>query len=1062
MAQPIWNTPSGNLVFPYTLSASPVAPATSLTYALISGKLPSGLTIDSAGLISGTPTTVYTDTTSVFAIRVTDNLGNFRDRIFNIIIAAIGPPTFNLPTSSNLLVTDDLEWVEYQVQYTNPDPTVEVAISLISGNLPSGLEIDSDGIIRGYCSRVTATTTYNFTLQITSITGTSTATYNIIVNLNASPIPVILNTNPPSYNNNDTDPYFGYYVGSEQNSVIGTISTLSSSVFTGSISGDTLFITNIASGTPSVGQVLSGVGIKNGTFISEIREPAQSFYIESINSTAINFTVKLGGIPPDWVVGTQIVIENATPAAYNGTWTIASLINSYEFTVVSAINPGTTTIGGIIRSYGSNYIGIYKVNINQTVASTLINADEVELNVTSVVNGVLRIGQAIFGTGVTPNTSIVGYKSGTGGIGTYYLDVPQTVASTTITTSINIGTKYFDDYFTFKVIGYDLLTSSYITGNTLQIQSITSTAIDFTLTLVSVPTSWIVGTPIIIENTVPAAYNGTWTIASLTGTTVTVTSGINPGASTFNGTVRANGYVSTSLPPGLSLNQVTGWITGNPIQPTGVTSQTYNFDVYVTNNQLLTSNVINFAIKFTDNVDDTIVWNTDANLGTINNSEISSFEISATSNVPLKYRIISGTLPPNLFLNEDGMIYGRVAYQPSNAILPLNTTTDFTFTVEAYDPSNPVVVTDTKEYTISVFQKYDQPIETVVMTATPPIDDRNNLNVLLSNLIIPDSYVYRLGDPYYGRSTNVNYQLLFGIYSSSIDDYIATLVENFYQRNITLGEIKTAIARDSSGKIIYEVVYSSIIDDLNNIKGQSISKQITWPYPINTALTNNVTVQTLYPNSLNNMRTQISSLLGSEINTYVLPTWMTSQQENGSTLGYTPAWVITYTKPGYSKIVKNNIETLWNYKLNNVNFTIDRFYVDKSSTFNYNNGAWDYVPSGVLNTVDVIQTCPSGNLPNDILASAPTVTNNISNWYVGMPLKFVGVEFGSLQQNVIYYVKSIDTTNNTFTISTESNRQTVLLVPDVGLMTATPIYSAPETPEGKFIEVYIDKKTILG
>jgi hypothetical protein len=283
--------------------------------------------------------------------------------------------------------------------------------------------------------------------------------YNIIVQVNSSPIPVILNTNPPAYDTNDTDIYNGYYVSSEQNSVVGTINTLSSSVFTGSISGDTLYITNLTSGIPKVGQVLSGIGIKNGTFISELREPAESFYITELNSTATDFTVKLGGIPPNWVVGTVIVIENCALAAYNNTWIIASILNAYEFTVTSPINPGFT-VSGIVRSYGANNVGIYKVNINQTVGSTVINGNEVELNVTSVNNGVLKVGQAIFGTGVSPNTSIVGYKSGTGGIGTYYVDLPQTVASTNITTSINIGTRFFDDYFTFKIIGYDLLTSS--------------------------------------------------------------------------------------------------------------------------------------------------------------------------------------------------------------------------------------------------------------------------------------------------------------------------------------------------------------------------------------------------------------------------------------------------------------------------------------------------------------------------------------------------------------------------------------------------------------------------
>jgi hypothetical protein len=76
---------------------------------------------------------------------------------------------------------------------------------------------------------------------------------------------------------------------------------------------------------------------------------------------------------------------------------------------------------------------------------------------------------------------------------------------------------------------------------------------------------------------------------------------------------------------------------------------------------------------------------------------------------------------------------------------------------------------------------------------------------------------------------------------------------------------------------------------------------------------------------------------------------MTSQQLNGSTLGYTQAWVIAYTKPGLANTVKNNIETLWPYKLNQINITIDRFTVDKSATYNWDNSLqppnWTGLPS---------------------------------------------------------------------------------------------------------------------
>ena len=55
------------------------------------------------------------------------------------------------------------------------------------------------------------------------------------------------------------------------------------------------------------------------------------------------------------------------------------------------------------------------------------------LTVTAVTSGVLSIGQVITGTGVSADTRIVAFLTGTGGIGTYTVDVSQTVSSTTIT-----------------------------------------------------------------------------------------------------------------------------------------------------------------------------------------------------------------------------------------------------------------------------------------------------------------------------------------------------------------------------------------------------------------------------------------------------------------------------------------------------------------------------------------------------------------------------------------------------------------------------------------------------
>jgi hypothetical protein len=95
---PTWNTTAGSLgsVYDimrdgYTVSVSagdPDAGAT-VTYSLVTGSLPTGMSLNSStGLISGTPNAVVSDTTYSFTLRATDNASNTTDRNFSITILA--------------------------------------------------------------------------------------------------------------------------------------------------------------------------------------------------------------------------------------------------------------------------------------------------------------------------------------------------------------------------------------------------------------------------------------------------------------------------------------------------------------------------------------------------------------------------------------------------------------------------------------------------------------------------------------------------------------------------------------------------------------------------------------------------------------------------------------------------------------------------------------------------------------------------------------------------------------------------------------------------------------
>jgi hypothetical protein len=438
-------------------------------------------------------------------------------------------------------------------------------------------------------------------------------------------------------------------------------------------------------------------------------------------------------------------------------------------------------------------------------------------------------------------------------------------------------------------------------------------------------------------------------------------------------------YVYANLPLGLTGDPSTGWISGNPIISDSTISQ-FSFSVAAQKaiNPSLQTPSVKFSFIIKNDIEGIVDWLTPNNLGVVSNGLLSTLKVQAESDVALKYRLVNGsTLPPNLTLLDNGEISGVVAYQPTDTFLPPNSTVDFTFTIEAYSEIFSVV-SSTRTFTVTVDIQFGQPTDTLYIKCTPSVSDRNLLADLLTNTeIIPNDYLYRENDPYFGKSSNVVYEHAYGIYASDFEDYVASVTKNHYWRQITLGEIKTAIARNDAGEIIYEVVYSEVIDNLVNPIGASVSKEVIWPrfIPLElgpyytseediftsyglpdyyTSLTPGFAKQ-LYPNSLPNMREQVGDVLGQEFNSNLLPKWMTSQQLNGSTTGFVPAWVICYTKPGFAETIKNNINTMWvdvvgnPYRLNIINFKIDRFTVDKSTTFNYDNNlsppAWTGLPS---------------------------------------------------------------------------------------------------------------------
>jgi hypothetical protein len=891
MAKPIWitNWNLGTLenLTPISveLVAKPVTPAISVTYSLVSGSLPTGTTLSPTGLLSGVVTTTFTNNTFNFTIRATDNLGNISFKGFTLT-AIITPKQPVWNTSVGSIGTyPSTIPFIFQFSATPQLPAVFLKYQFLSGNLPAGVEFTENGLLSGTPPVVNELTTYSFVIRA-------------IDNLN-----------------NITDRTFSLYVsGSAAPSFTtpsGTILNTQDSIWTVlQIEYNNPDVTNPIVIRVREGTLPPGLEINEDGLIRGYAEPptaSVTFQNVITNATESNATTN------EIICLSTTGFQAGRPVVFTGT-VFGGVVENQTYYIKSVTGPTTFTISQTLNGATfllTDSIGFMVVNLpavssgqptiktyNFTLELLSPYGNDLSSYSITVINQNTPVSQG--GPGKLPNTRIP----------TVYNTRPPTyLISPTdpyygyyvhpivpITETAFVGAFKSGDYFAWKAIGHDF------DGNNLTYQ--------------------------------------------------------------FN-----------NVPLGLTADPVTGWLTGTPtLTTTTINNYDFGVSVYKLGNPTIMSPVFNFSFTLSKDIVGDIIWSTDSNLGTIYNETVSTLRVLALSDVTLKYRITDGSLPPNLTLLDNGEITGYVASQPTSAFLQAGDTTEFNFTIEAYSPSFPVVKSS-KSFNVTVLQEFTQPTDTLYIKCTPSLSDRAIINSLLDNTtIIPDEVIYRPNDQYFGKATDVVYQHAYGIYASTLAQYFASVDKNHYWRNITLGEIKTAVAKNDAGEIIYEVVYSEVIDNLINPEGVSVSEEIAWPRfidlnlgPWYTSITNIYTsyanvlgqdyytslspgyTNTLYPNSLPNMRNRVASVLGAEYNSKLLPLWMTSQQTNGSTTGFVPAWVICYTKPGFSSTVKSNIETLWPYKLNQINFKLDRFSVNKSITYNYDNyltpPTWTNLPS---------------------------------------------------------------------------------------------------------------------
>jgi hypothetical protein len=470
-------------------------------------------------------------------------------------------------------------------------------------------------------------------------------------------------------------------------------------------------------------------------------------------------------------------------------------------------------------------------------------------------------------------------------------------------------------------------------------------------------------------------------------------SGLDFDSSQLNYEIQANSS-EYSLPPGLSLDPKTGWLYGY-ISYQFRTEKVYRFRVRVVkvDSPDYASNWVEFKLVVLGESSRDITWETPEDLGTIYTGDVSTLQVVAkdASNRNLQYylgvpqalselgfadvspvydasavgfdnsfydqygfdfssnvdtSVPHYSLPQGLKFTADGMLVGRVnfaAFSLDGGKTTIDKTTAnysntefdavYKFQVTAANPSKTVI--SRREFTVRVAKRSNEPYENLFVRAFPTLQSRKYFETLVNNAdIIKPSYVYRNNDYYFGRQSDIRMLVLPGVTAETAATFVEAMETHHYNKTLKFGGVKVAKAKDTNGNVLYEVVYFDVIDDIKNI-------EYTHQLPINSRLQAGQSV--VYPNSLSNMIRVIKDQVG--INTTsAFPLWMTTKQDSGSVLGWIPAVVVAYTKPGCGELVAYNISNS-DFDIKQISFEIDRYIWDNDMTQNFDKTLREYYES---------------------------------------------------------------------------------------------------------------------
>jgi len=372
-----------------------------------------------------------------------------------------------------------------------------------------------------------------------------------------------------------------------------------------------------------------------------------------------------------------------------------------------------------------------------------------------------------------------------------------------------------------------------------------------------------------------------------------------------------------TLPSGLQFNAATGYIYGYlPHLP--ALEQTYEITIdaikVVETTTKISRNI--FTLTVIGEVEKSIEWITDNDLGSIRTGSISDLAVVAQSfndKNQITYRLLNGTLPTGLSLTQDGAITGTPDY---------DSTGTYSFTISAKDVYELSEIS--REFTLEVTQLSNTQYTKIYIKPFLERSKRRSYADFTTDQSVFDyKSIYRYFDSNFGIQNEIKIILEFGIEKLNLHEYVSALRENFYRRDLYFGSVKKAIAQKDK-ETIYELIYAEVVDPMITADNRTVSRIVYRGYD-----------DIYYPSSITNMKNQLR-LIPTVDNVYIdvdddlQPRFMqTRQSALEDFLGYIRVIPICYALPGQGDKIISRIK-LSNFDFKQYHFEIDRIIIENT------------------------------------------------------------------------------------------------------------------------------------